>query len=148
MLVILDNAASVEQVRPLLPGTASCLAVVTSRDSMAGLVALHGARRIDVGQLPPPDAVELLRRLVGERADVEPAAAATLADQCARLPLALRVAAELATSRPGTPLAELVGELADRQRRLELLDAGGYARAAVRTVFSWSYQHLPAGAAR
>ncbi|MFL6073792.1 MAG: AfsR/SARP family transcriptional regulator [Mycobacteriales bacterium] len=148
MLVVLDNAASVEQVRPLLPGTPSCVAVVTSRDSMPGLVALHGARRIDVGQLPPPDAIELLRRLVGERADAEPAAVAALADQCARLPLALRVAAELATSRPGTSLAELVGELADRQHRLELLDAGGYDRAAVRTVFSWSYQHLPADAAR
>ncbi|HEX2289102.1 MAG TPA: tetratricopeptide repeat protein, partial [Pseudonocardiaceae bacterium] len=74
-------------------------------------------------------------------------AAATLARLCARLPLALRVAAELAAARPTISLAQLVDELADEQRRLELLDAGGDARTAVRGVFSWSYQHLPAPAA-
>ena len=65
-----------------------------------------------------------------------------------RLPLALRVAAELAGTRPATSLAQLVGELADEQRRLQLLDPGGDPRTAVRAVFSWSYQHLPAESAR
>jgi hypothetical protein len=148
MLVVLDNAASVDQLRPLLPGTGSCAVVVTSRDSLAGLVAVHGAYRLDLDLLPETDARTLLRRLIGPRVDAEPAAVATLADQCARLPLALRVAAELASSRPTTPIADLVGELADQQRRLDLLDAGGDPHAAVTTVFSWSLQHLNAAAER
>jgi tetratricopeptide (TPR) repeat protein len=148
VLVVLDNAATVEQVRPLLPGIASCLVMVTSRDSLAGLVARHGARRLDLDPLPPEDAVTLLRALIGRRIDTEPGAAATLAEQCARLPLALRVAAELAAARPGVSLAELITELSDEHRRLELLDAGGDPRTTVRGVFSWSYRHLPADAAR
>src|SRR5258708_29711867 len=123
MLVVLDNAASVEQIRPLLPGTRSCSVVVTSRDSLPGLVALNGGRRLELGLLPHPDAVTLLHKLIGERVVAEPEAAATLATQCARLPLALRVAAELATARPTTPIADLVRELADQAQRLQPLDA-------------------------
>ncbi|MDQ4021408.1 MAG: tetratricopeptide repeat protein [Actinomycetota bacterium] len=148
MLIVLDNASSVEQVRPLLPGAPSCVVVVTSRDSLAGLVARHSARRLDLDLLPLEDAVALLAALIGGRVQVEPEAAATLARLCARLPLALRVAAELAAARPTISLAQLVDELADEQQRLELLDAGGDARTAVRGVLSWSYQHLPATAAR
>ncbi|MCA1673826.1 MAG: AfsR family transcriptional regulator, partial [Actinobacteria bacterium] len=148
MLIVLDNASSVEQVRPLLPGSPSCLVVVTSRDSLAGLVARHGARRLELDLLPAEDAVALLRALIGERVEAEPEAAAALAGQCAWLPLALGVAAELAATRPTVSLAQLVSELADHQRRLELLDAGGDPRTAVRAVFSWSYQHLPVETAR
>lgn len=148
MLVMLDNAGSVEQIRPLLPGTPTCLVLVTSRDSLAGLVALHGAQRLDLDLLPPDKAVELLRQLIGARADAEPAAAGVLARQCARLPLALRVAAELAASRPATTLATLVAELTDLRQRLDLLDGGGDPRAAVRVVFSWSYRHLSADTAQ
>ena len=147
MLVVLDNAASVDQARPLLPGSPSCLVVVTSRDSLAGLVARHGARRLALDRLPAPDAIGLLRTLIGDRVDAEPDAATELAAQCARLPLALRVAAELAAASPDSPLAELAGELAGEQRRLDLLDAGGDERTAVRGVFSWSYRRLPAGPA-
>jgi len=148
VLVVLDNAASVEQARPLLPGSPSCLVVVTSRDSLAGLVARHGARRTALDVLPVAEAIGLLRTLIGDRVDAEPDAAAELAAQCARLPLALRVAAELAAASPDSRLAELAGELAGEQRRLDLLDAGGDERTAVRGVFSWSYRHLPAAAAR
>ncbi len=148
MLVLLDNAATVEQVRPLLPGTPTAVVVVTSRDSLAGLVALHGARRLELDLLPVADALALLRELVGRRVEAEPDAAARLAEQCARLPLALRVAAELAAARPVTPLSDLVAELGDQQRRLDLLDAGGDPRAAVAAVFSWSVRHLPPDAAR
>jgi DNA-binding SARP family transcriptional activator len=148
ILILLDNAATVDQVRPLLPGTPSCLVVVTSRDSLAGLVARHGAHRLDLDLLPAEDATALLRALIGGRVDAEPGAAAALADQCARLPLALRVAAELAATRSALRLARLVAELADYQRRLDLLDAAVDARTAVSSVFSWSYQHLPADAAR
>lgn len=51
-------------------------------------------------------------------------------------------------SRPGTPLAHLVQELADQRHRLDLLDAGGDRRTGVRAVLSWSYRRLPADAAR
>jgi DNA-binding SARP family transcriptional activator/tetratricopeptide (TPR) repeat protein len=146
MLVVLDNAATVEQVRPLLPGTPTCVVVVTSRDSLAGLVALHGARRVAVGQLPAAEAVALLRRLVGARVDAEPDAAAALARRCVRLPLTLRLAAELAVSRPATRLSRLVGELRADQRTLDLLSGGADQRAAVRSVFSWSLRQLSAEA--
>ncbi|KOX24034.1 hypothetical protein ADK67_19760 [Saccharothrix sp. NRRL B-16348] len=148
VLIVLDNASSVDQVRSLLPGTSGCLVLVTSRSSLSGLVALHGAHRLDVDQLPAPDALALLRTLIGERVRREPAAAAELAARCGRLPLALRVAAELAASRPACTLAELTGELADRRHRLRVLDAGDDARADVRTVFSWSYEQLRPEVAR
>jgi DNA-binding SARP family transcriptional activator/Tfp pilus assembly protein PilF len=148
VLVVLDNAGSAGQVRPLLPGTPSCFVVVTSRDALAGLVARDGANRLDLDLLRLDDAVRLLRQLIGERADTDPDAATALAGQCCCLPLALRVAAELAAARPDVSLAGLVGELADQQRRLGLLDAGGDPRTAVRAAFSWSYRHLDTGAAR
>ncbi|HEV2258745.1 MAG TPA: tetratricopeptide repeat protein [Streptosporangiaceae bacterium] len=148
VLVVLDNAASEEQVRPLLPGTGMAMVVVTSRDSLPGLVARDGAHRLDLGLLPLEEAVTLLRTLVGARADTEPAAAEALASLCARLPLALRIAAELAISRPHTPLAVLAAELADEDSRLQLLDAGGDPRAALASVFSWSYRRLPPDAAQ
>jgi len=148
MLVVLDNAGSAEQVRPLLPGDPACVVVVTSRDALTGLVARDGARRLDLDLLPPEDAVGLLRALIGVRVDADRAAAVLLASRCCRLPLALRVAAELAAARPAVPLAELAGELADRQWRLDLLDAGGDPRSAVRAVLSWSCRHLDTVAAR
>lgn len=147
MLLLLDNAATVDQVRPLLPGSPSCLVTVTSRDSLSGLVARDGARRLDLDLLPTDDAVRLLGSLIGARVDAEPDAVRTLAGQCARLPLALRVAAELAATRSALPLSELVEELADQHRRLDLLDAGLDHRTAVRAVFFHSYQHLTDAAA-
>ncbi len=148
MLVLLDNAATVEQIRPLLPGTPSCVVLVTSRDALAGLVVLLGARRLDLDVLPIADAIALLRRLIGARVDAEAATAELLAEQCARLPIALRVAAELANSHSARKLIDLVGDLTDRLQRLEMLDDCDDPRAAIRAVFSWSYQHLPADAAR
>jgi tetratricopeptide (TPR) repeat protein/DNA-binding XRE family transcriptional regulator len=148
VLIVLDNASNVEQVRPLLPGTPSCAVVVTSRDALVGLVARDGATRLDLELLPLPDAVALLRALIGPRVDADPHASAMLAAQCCRLPLALRVAGELAVSRPAVSLAGLVGELADLRTRLDLLDADGDPRTAVRAVLSWSYHHLEATAAR
>jgi tetratricopeptide (TPR) repeat protein len=148
MLVLLDNASAAEQVRPLLPGTASAVVLVTSRDTLSGLVAAHGAHRLELDRLPLAEAVALLHRLLGERVDAEWEGATALAEACARLPLALRIAADLAATRPGTTLAKLVVELSDERRRLDLLDAGGDARVAVRAVFSWSYQHLAVDARR
>jgi tetratricopeptide (TPR) repeat protein len=146
--VLLDNACDAEQVRPLLPGSPSCMALVTSRDALAGLVAREGARRLDLGLLPQAEAAELLRELIGERAQADPAATAALAAQCVRLPLALRVAAELAAASPGLSLADLTADLADQQQRLDRLDAAGDPRTAIRAVFSWSVRHLDDQAAR
>jgi len=148
LLVVLDNAASEEQVRPLLPGSPSAMVLVTSRATLPGLVARDGARRLDLDLLPVGDAVALLRALIGDRVDADQAAAQSLASLCARLPLALRVAAELAAARPGRPLAELAAELADERDRLAQLDAGGDPRGAVASVLSWSYQRLDGDAAR
>ncbi len=148
MLIVLDNAGSAGQVRPLLPGTRTCAVLVTSRDALTGLVARDGAARLDLDVLPQPDAVALLRALIGPRVDAEPAAVAELASLCCRLPLALRLAAELAASRPAVPLTALAGELADLRTRLDLLDAGGDPRTGVRAVLSWSCRDLSARTAR
>ena len=86
MLIVLDNASDVDQVRPLLPGTPGCATVVTSRDALAGLVARDGARRLDLDLLPLPDAVSLLRALIGDRVRADPATAGALAAQCCRPP--------------------------------------------------------------
>jgi DNA-binding SARP family transcriptional activator/tetratricopeptide (TPR) repeat protein len=148
MLIMIDNAADAGQVRPLLPGSPSCLTVVTSRDALPGLVARDGARRLDLGLLPPGDAVGLLRELIGDRVDAEPDTAVRLAGYCARLPLALRVAAERAAAAPGVSLADVASELAGQQERLDLLDAAGDRLTAVRAVFSWSLRHLDDPAVR
>ncbi len=147
MIVLLDNAHSVEQVRDLLPGAPSCVVVVTSRDTMPALVARHGATRINLDLLAPGEAHALLGTLIGDRVTTEPAAAETLASRCARLPLALRIAAELAVARPWTSLTELAQELDDEPRRLDLLAAGDDDHTAVRAVFSWSLRHLSKPAA-
>ena len=144
MLILLDNASTVDQVSPLLPGSPSCLVLVTSRDSLPGLVAVYGAHRVLLDVLPRDEAVTLLRRLAGPRVDAEPAAVDALVDQCGRLPLALRIAAELAVTQPGGSLADLAEDLAHERRRLDLLDAGADPRTGIRAVFSFSYRQLPA----
>jgi tetratricopeptide (TPR) repeat protein len=148
VLVLLDNARDVAQVRPLLPGSPGCVTVVTSRDALGGLVAGDGAVRLRVDLLPLPEAVGLLRSLIGSRVDEDPDAAVKLAGQCGRLPLALRVAAELVATRDGAPLAALTSELDDLRRRLDMLETGGDEHTTVRTVFTWSYQDLDPVAAR
>lgn len=142
LLMVLDNAHSADQVWPLLPGTASTFVVITSRDSIPGLVARTGARRILLDRLDPAAAAELLTRLLGAPAHADPDAVRALAVRCAHLPLALRVAAEVVTQDPRQPLAEQVARFDRRTARLDLLDAGGDERTAVRSVFSWSLRRL------
>jgi DNA-binding SARP family transcriptional activator/Tfp pilus assembly protein PilF len=148
MLIVLDNARTVEQVRPLLPAGSSCFTLVTSRDSLAGLVAREGAHRIGLDRLSSAEATGLLRELLGARADVEPAAVGGLVERCARLPLALRITAELVRSRPGRTVGELADELTEAQDALDLLDIDGDPHTAVRAVFSWSYRQLDPAVAR
>ncbi|WP_162834776.1 ATP-binding protein [Amycolatopsis circi] len=149
MLVVLDNAAAPDQVRPLLPSEAGCMVVVTSRSRLSGLVARDGAHRISLDVLAPDDAYALLREIIGRtRADHEPQATAELARSCAHLPLALRIAAERIADRPHLSVADLVQELAGEHDRLDVLAADDDESTAVRTVFSWSYHALPDQAAR
>jgi tetratricopeptide (TPR) repeat protein len=144
VLLLLDNAHSAGQVRDLLPGSPGCFVLVTTRDTLPALVARHGASRLTVGLLAVPEAVELLRRLAGPRVHAEPEAAEAIVLGCARLPLAIRIAAELAVARPQERLADLAAELPGR---LDLLNAGDDEHTAIRSVFSWSLRHLsPAGA--
>ena len=148
VLIILDNACGAGQVRPLLPAAPGCVTLVTSRDTLAGLVARDGAQRVDLDLLPMADALGLLRALIGSRVDAAPGAAAELAARCSRLPLALRVAAEIAALYPARALADLASELEDQQQRLDVLDTGQDEDTAVRAVFSWSYRHLDVRTAR
>jgi tetratricopeptide (TPR) repeat protein len=144
MLVILDNAADAEQVRPLLPSSPGCAAVVTSRSRLAGLVAGDGAYPLSLNHLPEEDALTLLRHIIGaERVSNEPQAALDIARHCSLLPLALRIAAERTAARPHIALAKVAADLANEQHRLDLLDTGDPA-TAIRAVFSWSYRALPA----
>ena len=149
VLVILDNANTSEQVRPLLPGSPDCLTVVTSRSRLSGLVVRDGAHRMCLDPLPLAEAIVLLRQIIGAaRVDVELNAAAELARQCAYLPLALRIAAERVASHPCSTLADLTEELANERDRLDMLVTGDDDITAVRMVLSWSYQALPPETAR
>ncbi|MDT0266688.1 BTAD domain-containing putative transcriptional regulator [Streptomyces sp. DSM 44915] len=148
LLVVLDNARSADQVRPLLPGGTAGFALVTSRDALAGLVSGEGARRLRLDRLSRADARALLHEVLGARATAEPDATDALIERCARLPLALRITAELADVRPGARLADLAAELADQQGALDLLDLDNDPYTAVRAVFSWSYRQLDPTAAR
>ncbi|MEV6825106.1 tetratricopeptide repeat protein [Amycolatopsis sp. NPDC051102] len=150
ILVVLDNAATVGQVRPLLPGAAGCLVLVTSRSRLPGLVAREGARRVAVEMLSDTESVALLREVTADyRTADDPGELAELARLCARLPLALRVAAERAAGRPGMPLADLIQDLRDESSLWDALSTEDDDEAdAVRAVFAWSYRALSPDAAR
>ncbi|WP_425483927.1 BTAD domain-containing putative transcriptional regulator [Fodinicola acaciae] len=146
MLILLDNARDSRQVRPLLPGTPSCLVLVTSRNQLTGLVAVDGARPLSLDLLSEPDARRLLTNRLGQgRVQTEPAAVADIVTRCARLPLALAVVAARAALRPHLPLHVLAAELEDH--RFDLL-AGDDEHSDLRAVFSWSYQALTPPTAR
>lgn len=147
VLVVLDNAHSADQVRPLLPGTPGCVVVVTSRDSLTGLVVTEGAHRLTLDLLTPHEAHDLVASIVGpQRTAAEPDAVATLIRLCVRLPLALRIAASRAAG-PHTTIAAVVAALADERYRLDTLSWGEDKRAALQAVFDWSYQRLAPGQA-
>jgi len=147
-LVLLDNAAGPEQVRPLLPAGPGCLVVVTGRDRMTGLVAVHGARRLTLDVLSPDDAVELLAGVLGhDRVRAEPEAAVEFAKLCVHLPLALRIAAANLADRPGAGIEDHVAELREGNL-LAALAVQGDEQTAVRTAFDLSHAALPADAQR
>ncbi|MEU4181006.1 tetratricopeptide repeat protein [Streptomyces sp. NPDC026589] len=137
LLLVLDNATDESQLRPLLPTSGTSLTVITSRNSLTGLEAVH---RIDLPLLRREEAVELLTRIVGEeRVAREPQAARDLADRCGHLPLALRIAGQRLAARPHENLAKLAALLNREERRLDLLQTGDLK---VRSAFALSYQQL------
>ncbi len=147
MLVVLDNASSADQVRPLIPASPGCFVVVTSRDALAGLVAQDGARRLTLDVLTPDEARGLLRRVLGaDRVDAEPDAAAELAELCSYLPLALRISAANLSGRRQRSIAGHVADLR-ADDRLAALSVDGDEQVAVRAAFDLSYQRLPEAAA-
>lgn len=149
LLIVIDNVASVRQVRRLLPGSRNCFAVITSRSSLPSLVAREGATRVTLDVLSPGDAVSLLTEIIGDdRVEREHDAAARIAELCSYLPLALRVVAERAAGRPYLSLADLAGELLGEQDRLDALASQDDELINVRAVFSWSYRALSAGQQR
>lgn len=143
MLILLDNAAGEAQVRPLLPGTADCAVLVTSR---ARLVGLDGARLVDLDILEPEPAVELLAKVAGPaRVAAEPAAAEEIVRLCGWLPLAVRVAGARLGARRHWRLARLATDLADEHRRLDVLRSGDLE---VRASLALSYDSLDGTAKR
>ncbi|MFI0934108.1 ATP-binding protein [Streptomyces sp. NPDC021019] len=137
LLIVLDNAADENQLRPLLPATGASFTIITSRDSLTGLEATH---RVDLPLLRREEAVELISRIVGpQRVAREAQAARDLADRCGRLPLALRIAGQRLAARPHETLTKLAALLACEERRLDLLEAGDLK---VRAAFALSYRQL------
>ncbi len=148
VLVVLDNARDAGQVRPLLPGSPGCLALVTSRNHLTGLVATEGAFPLSLDLLTVPEAQDLLARRLGpDRVASEPEAACEIIERSARLPLALTIAAARAATKPDFPLAATAAELREAVTILDPFDGGDLA-TDVRAVFSWSYCALSTDAAR
>ncbi|MFJ7076007.1 AfsR/SARP family transcriptional regulator [Streptomyces sp. NPDC098781] len=149
LLVLLDNAASAQQVRPLLPGSPTCCVVVTSRNRLGDLVARDGATALPLDLLLPDEARALLGEALGAaRLSAEPP---TVVDElirlCGSLPLALRVAAARLAGDPGLRLADLVTEMTEGDR-LEALAPDDGDVSPLRTAFSASYRVLSPGARR
>jgi DNA-binding SARP family transcriptional activator/Tfp pilus assembly protein PilF len=148
VLIILDNAENAEQVRPLLPGSPTCLVLVTSRDQLSGLVAAEGAQPLPVDLPPEPDARRLLARRLGEdRVAAEPDAVEEIIEMCARLPLALAIVAARAATRPQLTLSALAAELRAAKARLDAFHSTDRS-TDIRSVFSWSLQRLSRTAQR
>ncbi|MEW2444469.1 ATP-binding protein [Micromonospora marina] len=136
-LVILDNAGSVTQVRPLLAGTGRSLVLVTSRRALAGI---EGALRLALQPFSPAESAQLLTGMVGPATDrATPEAVADVARLCENLPLAVRIAGSRLLSRPGWSMAHLAARLSGADRRLATLTEGDLG---VEAAFELSYAQL------
>jgi tetratricopeptide (TPR) repeat protein len=143
VLIVLDNAAHAQQVRPLLPGAAGCVVVVTSRDTLTELVVAQAAYRVTLEAFSPAETQTLIGEILGPgRVNAEPGPVADLARVCAGLPLAVRVAATRVAARPHLAVAEVVADITQEPDPESRGRYGG--GAAVESVFDWSYTRLPA----
>ncbi|MFB9903530.1 AfsR/SARP family transcriptional regulator [Allokutzneria oryzae] len=142
LLVVLDNAFDVDQIRPLLPVSSTCTVVITSRRALTGLAVTHDAHVVPVDPLPQKHALAMFTARVGaRRAAEDPDAVSELVGYCAGLPLALAIVAARAVQQPRHPLARFAAELREESTRLQALRAWG-AAADLRTVFASSFAAL------
>jgi DNA-binding SARP family transcriptional activator len=142
ILILIDNAHDSAQVQPLIPAAPQCMVIITSRRKLAGLVTSHGAHltTLDVPSLAEAKAL-LASRLLANDLDIDSTALSEVTEACARLPLALVIAATRAAARPMVPLRHLAEELRGEQNRLNAL-CGGRSSGDIRAAFSWSYKRL------
>ncbi|OCC07775.1 AfsR/SARP family transcriptional regulator [Streptomyces sp. PTY087I2] len=147
VLIVLDNARSFRQIRPLLPGSGRCCVLVTSRDPMGGALAGDYAFvPLHLGALGQDESIALLSKVAADgRLSAEPVAAARLSTLCDRLPLALRIAAARLAAKPHWSVRTLVSRLEDQHRRLDELSPD---ERGVRAGLRLSYRDLPASTAR
>jgi DNA-binding SARP family transcriptional activator len=146
LLILLDNARSAEQVRPLLPGACSSLVIVTSRNRLTGLTVRDGARRVTLDALSDDDAIGVFEHVLGPTPTSRqhlPAVRDVVAS-CGRLPLALRAAAAR-IARSASPQRALA-ELTEREL-LDRLEVPGDEASSLQTVFEWSLRVLSPDAA-
>jgi tetratricopeptide (TPR) repeat protein len=136
ILILLDDAAGVEQVRPLLPGTPDCLVMITSRHYLGGLA---GVRPFTLTVVPPQDGVVMLRRIAGRSGD-DAVVEEIVTQWCGCLPLAIALVAARWRAHPTWDAPYLAGLLADAHDRLEHLQTGDHS---VRAAFDTSLHHLP-----
>jgi tetratricopeptide (TPR) repeat protein len=143
MLVVLDNAASAEQVRPLLPGRSASLTLITGRRDLEGLTAREGVRPLLLDVLTPSESAALLGRLLDtDRLSAEPEQARRLAELCAHLPLALRIMAAKLVSAPQRKIGQLVTEL-ESGNPIGVLRLEGDPESAIEITLGLSYRALP-----
>ncbi|MER5527461.1 BTAD domain-containing putative transcriptional regulator [Streptomyces sp. NPDC002677] len=148
LLVLLDNARSVDQVRPLLTTGPGSVTLITSRFRLTGLVVRDGARQVAVGPMSPQEAEQLLEHMLGaERLRAEPGAAHSLAEACGRIPLALSIAAANIANDPLASIADHIRDLRDGNR-LAALQTPGDSDSTMQTVLGQSYDALDPDARR
>lgn len=149
VLVVLDNALDVEQLRPLLPGASQCMVVITGRRRLSGLAAAFGARLTGLDVPSAAEAIRFFLQRIGAvgRPDADAGAVEQIVELCGRLPLALSIVAARVLGRPDQPLSRTAAELAAAREGLDGFsddDRGNDLRA----VFSWSYRTLGPDAER
>lgn len=148
LLIVLDNASSADQVRPLLPSSPTCLTLVTSRSRLRSLVSQDGAGLVVLPPLPEPEALTLFRSVAGAELSADDASLAPLVRQCGLLPLTIRIAAEHVNEQGSSMIGSLVSELNEEGRRLDVFASADEDGSVARNIFSWSYQSLRPDAAR
>lgn len=148
LLIVLDNARSADQVRPLLPSGSGSLAVVTSRTRLDGLAVSEGAAILQLGSLPKKDSLDLLANMVGRtRVSANLAATKNLVDLCDNLPLALRIAGAQLAARPDRDVSDLTNDLRDEQQTLSTLSIAD-DELSIEASLSFTYRSLQPQAVR